>query len=73
MTRWCAALVTLLLVPVAVEARGDAWEVDIHVGRTFIDALGEGMAYRPPGRGLPVRDTRVHLTVTIVAHARTSR
>lgn len=50
MTRWCAVLVALLLVPVAVEAQGDVWEVEVHVGRSFIDALGSRMASLPaPG------------------------
>ncbi|MDE0828862.1 MAG: hypothetical protein OSB03_06655 [Vicinamibacterales bacterium] len=47
MTRWCAALVALLLVPLPVEAQGDAWEVEVHVGRSVIDALGGGVASLP--------------------------
>lgn len=48
MTRLCAALVALLLVPTAVEAQDDAWEIEVHVGRSFIDALGGGTASLPP-------------------------
>jgi hypothetical protein len=52
MTRWSAALIALLLVPAPALAQGGAWEVEVHGGRSFIDALGDGIG-SVPGPGTP--------------------
>jgi hypothetical protein len=56
MARCATVLIALLVLPAALVAQGGAWEIEVHGGRSLIDAPSGGMGSVPgPGTPFPTR------------------